>query len=337
MTPAIAPRAPLVERLLLVGHEIVEDARLADLPRLLRRGDLLVVNDAATLPASLAGTTSRAEPVELRLASGGGRDWTAVVFGTGDWRTATEKREPPPRLAPGDTLSFGPGLTARVTAVSSRTPRLVDVRFDRDGAGLVAALYVHGRPVQYSYLREPLSLWDVQTPFAARPWAVEMPSAGRPLTWGLLRALDAAGVALASLTHAAGLSSTGDAALDALLPLPERYDVPASTVAAVAAARGRGGRVIAVGTTVVRAVEANAVEHGRLTAGAGVARLRIGPDFERRVVDGLLTGIHEPGTSHFELLAAFLDREHLTRAFEHAERAGYLGHEFGDASLVMAA
>src|SRR6185503_15959730 len=106
-----------------------------------------------------------------------------------------------------------------------------------------------GRPVQYSYLEGPLELWHVQTLYAGRPWAAEQPSAGRPLTASVLRALEESGVRLAALTHAAGISSTGDAALDALLPLPERYEIPAATVAAIARARAGGGRVIAIGTT----------------------------------------------------------------------------------------
>ncbi len=131
------------------------------------------------------------------------------------------------------------------------------------GDALWAALYREGRPVQYSYLAHDLPLWAVQTVYAARPWAFEMPSAGRPLSWEILLALRRKGVRWASLTHAAGLSSTGDPAIDAALPLAERYDIPAATVRAVADTRARGGRVIAVGTTVVRALEGAAVEGRR--------------------------------------------------------------------------
>jgi len=140
-------------------------------------------------------------------------------------------------------------------------------------------------------------------------------------------------VSLAWLTHAAGLSSTGDAALDAALPLPERYEVPEATVEAVARARAAGGRVVAVGTTVVRALE-SAAQDGRLRAGRGLATLRIDGGFRPRVVDGLLTGLHEDGTSHFELLKAFAPAAFLEPALRHAAEAGYLGHEFGDALLI---
>jgi S-adenosylmethionine:tRNA ribosyltransferase-isomerase len=136
------------------------------------------------------------------------------------------------------------------------------------------------------------------------------------------------------VTHAAGLSSTGDPALDARLPLPERFEVAQATVDAVTETHARNGRVVAVGTTVVRALESAALG-GPLRAQSGDTGLRIGPGFRARVVDGLLTGMHEPDSSHFALLAAFAPRELLAAAHRHAEAVGYLGHEFGDVALVL--
>jgi S-adenosylmethionine:tRNA ribosyltransferase-isomerase len=303
------------------------DGELGDLLRELGEGDLLVVNDAATLPASLRARAGDAE-VELRLyAERPDGAFAAVLFGAGDWRTPTEHRPPPPSLMPSDTLSLD-GLTARVERARGR---LVELRFDRTGDALWAALYRAGRPVQYSHLEADLPLWAVQTRYGARPWAAELPSAGRPLSWELLLALRRRGVAIASVTHACGLSATGDAAIDEALPLPERYDIPAATVAAVARAR----RVIAVGTSVVRALEGCARDRGALTAGEGVTDLVVGPDLRRRVVSGLLTGLHDPAASHFRLLQAFAPRPLLERAYAHAESAGYLGHEFGDECLIL--
>ncbi len=196
-------------------------------------------------------------------------------------------------------------------------------------------LYEHGQPIQYTHLDHPLALAEVQTRYASRPWAAEMPSAGRPLTAGLLLALRRRGVTLATLTHAAGLSALGAPELDALLPLPERDEIPARTVERIATARARGARVIAVGTTVVRALEgATRRGGGRLEAGVGVTELVIGPEFRPRCVDGLLTGVHVPGESHFELLTAFVPRARLDAALTHAEAAGYLNHEFGDTCLI---
>ncbi len=260
------------------------DGRIDDLRVLLREGDLLVVNDAATLPASLRGVTGAGVPVEVRLVGGEGDGcWRAALFGAGDWRQRTEDRPPPPILGAGEVLRFdGPGargrarrlgrpsgpLRATIASVDARSPRLVLLRFAARGVALWRALYRAGRPVQYAHTARPLALWQVQTAYAARPWAVEAPSAGLALTWDLLLDLRRRGIALARVTHAAGLSSTGDGELDGRLPLAERYEVPAETVRAVAAARRRGGRVVAVGTTVVRALEGDARSHaGRLVAG----------------------------------------------------------------------
>ena len=138
------------------------------------------------------------------------------------------------------------------------------------------------------------------------------------------------------MTHAAGLSSTGDPAIDACLPLPERYEIPAGTVEAVEETQTKGGRVVAVGTTVVRALEgASAANGGRLRAGPGVTDLRLGPLDRPLVAKGLLTGLHEPGTSHFSLATAFAPPGLVEAAFLHAEERGYLGHEFGDSSLLL--
>lgn len=339
MMPARWPRdEPLRERLLHVDPRTgsLRDLRVGELPSVLRGGDLLVVNDAATLPGSLQGQAEDGTPVEARLLaelpSGAFR---AVLFGGGDWRTPTEHRAPPAPLPAGARLSFGE-LSAAVERVSPVSARLIELRFDRSGAPLWSALYALGRPVQYSYAAGPLELWHVQVGYASRPWAAEMPSAGRPLRWELLLALRDRGVRVASITHAAGLSSTGDAALDAALPLPERFDVPAATVRAVGHARAEGGRVIAAGTSVVRALEgAAAANGGRLAAGEGETALLLGPGHRPRVVDGLLTGVHEKGASHYALLHAFAPAELIAQASAHSERAGYLCHEFGDSWLLL--
>jgi S-adenosylmethionine:tRNA ribosyltransferase-isomerase len=163
-----------------------------------------------------------------------------------------------------------------------------------------------------------------------------MPSAGRPLRLPLLARLRARGVGLAWVTHAAGLSSTRDPRLDAALPLPEHYDIPPATVGAIAAARRRGGRVVAVGTTVVHALEGSAhARGGELLPGEGITDLRITRGFVPRVVSGLLSGIHARDSSHFELLAAFLPGPLDLLYPLHVAAGGYRGHEFGDSTLVL--
>lgn len=343
MSPATWPREdPLAERLLWIDPHsgALRDARVRDLPDFVRPGDLLVVNDGATLPASLRGRTLSSEPIEARLAGaidGKGRV-RAVLFGAGDHRTRTEDRPAPPTLEPGSRLVFGPDLDAEIERVSPLSPRLVDVAFRQRGARLWAALYRHGRPVQYAYVAAPLELWHTQTRYASRPWCSEMPSAGRPLAWSVILGAVRRGASVASLTHAAGLSSTGDPALDAALPLPERFDIPEETARAVAETRARGGRVIAVGTTVARALEGSAAQHdGVVVAGEGVTDLILDRRSVPRVVSGLFTGMHEPSASHFHLLEAFASPELLRRAHAHAEETGYLAHEFGDSTLLLAA
>jgi S-adenosylmethionine:tRNA ribosyltransferase-isomerase len=339
MSPAVWPRPePLDERLLVVDPlaSAFRDARVRDLPTRLGAGDVVVVNDAATIPASLAGTAGGA-PVEVRLAGRepGEATFRAVLFGAGDWRTRTEERRPPPRLRAGDVVSFGVA-TAEIVRVGAASPRLVVLRFLGGEDEAWRAIFGIGRYVQYAYTRGPLQPWHVQTPYAGEPWASEMPSAGRPLAWEVLTALERKGAALARITHAAGLSSTGDPALDALLPLPERFRVPEETVRAIEHAKEAGGRVVAIGTTVVRALEgAAALAGGRLVAREGITDLVIGPGFAPKIVDGLLTGLHERGASHFALVGAFAPRPLLERAYAHAERQGYLCHEFGDSSLVL--
>jgi S-adenosylmethionine:tRNA ribosyltransferase-isomerase len=301
--------------------------------------DLLVVNDAATLPASLSGRTTAGDAIELRLVGQlDDRRWVAATFGSGDWRTRTEERPAPPRLSTDDLLVFEAGLVARVCSFRPESPRLVEIELalqadgdvDVSRAAIWAALYRAGRPVQYAHMAVPFALWDVQNVYASRPWAVEMPSAGRLLTTAALVELSRRGVEVARVTHAAGLASIGDAMLDALLPLPERYEVTEETWEAIDRARRRGGRVVAIGTSVVRALEGGA----RTGRRSGVTDLRIGHDTRRAIVDAVLTGVHEADTSHYALLGAFAPAEVLERALARAEADGLLGHEMGDACLV---
>ena len=337
MTPATRPPNKRdAVRLLAVDTEAngFFDTGIDELPQLLQPGDVLVLNDAATLPASLFGVAA-GQPIEIRIAGRTSTHWSVVLFGRGDWHSPTEDRPAPPVLNPGATIDLSGGLVATVLGASTVSTRLVRVRFNLEGADLWTALYANGAPVQYSYQQRPLELWSVQTVYGSQPWAAEMPSAGRPLAWSTLLALRRRGVTLASLTHAAGLSATGDPALDAALPLPERYHIPQRTVDVINAARKSGWRVIAVGTTVVRALEGNVREFGRLRAGESVTDLVIDASFRTQVADGILTGMHNQDESHYKLLGAFGTRSTLAASWRHAVKTGYLCHEFGDVSLLL--
>lgn len=338
-TPSVELRTDLVPRdaVRLVVVDAAGDAppgleRFAALPRLLRAGDLVVVNDAATLPAALPGRTAAGRVFELRLSGpvDGGR-LSGVLFGPGDHRTRTEHRAPPPALAAGDAVLIA-GSAATVLCAAGRRVELA-ILGDADAAW--RAVYAAGAPVQYAHRSELLPLWSVQTAYAGRPWAAEMPSAGRPLTWDIVLGLARAGIAVAALTHAAGLSSTGDDALDHALPWPERYEIPERTAAAVSATRARGGRVIAIGTSVVRALEAVAQDGELRTGRRGIATVRLDAAYRPRLVSGLVSGLHVPGESHFELLSAFAPADRLRAALSFAATHGLSGHELGDACLIV--
>jgi S-adenosylmethionine:tRNA ribosyltransferase-isomerase len=315
----------------------------SSLTTLLRAGDLVIANDAATLPACLRGVhIATGREIEVRLAArmslapDAVDRFTAIVFGTGDYRTRTENRTLPPPLAAGDALRLGP-LPARIERLLDH-PRLIALRFEADTAAIWRGIASHGRPIQYAHMTAPLELWDVWTPIAGPVAAFEPPSAGFVLDWRVLGQLRERGIEFATLTHAAGISSTGDPQLDRRLPFEEPYRIPRATAAALARACREHRRVVAIGTTVVRALEHAAIHAaargGAIRAGEGIADQRIGASTHLRVVDAVLSGTHEPGTSHYELLRAFATSDALQCADQALERAGFATHEFGDSVLI---
>lgn len=318
-------------RLLVVRESEIEDSLIEFLPDQLQPGDLLVVNDAATLPASLQGRDGNDNQLEVRLrAQLDDRVWQAVVFGAGDWHTPTEDRPSPPHFKAGEEVIFSGGFRARVLRENELSERLLDLEFNLSGAELWRSIYLHGKPVQYSYMNTELKLWAVQNVYSSRPWAVEMPSAGHALDWQLLLNLMRKGIQIVSLTHSAGLSSSGDANIDRALPLAEKFEIPQATMEAVRVARTKGGRVIAVGTSVVRALESASLGL------SGFTDVKIGPGHKLQFVDGLLTGTHDVSESHYQLLGAFLPESALIRISHHLDEQNYLTHEFGDSCLVIA-
>ena len=340
MIPATAPvQRPAGAKLLVVDAlGGLRHADRADIVDYLRPGDLVVANDAATIPASLRGIHEPSgEAIEIRLAGRDSLDFdnvgevTAVVFGSGDYRTRTEARPPPPALLSGDRLLLGP-LRATVQR-SLGHPRLLAIAFAGTPEEIWTGIARHGRPIQYAHVEERLALWDVWTRIASLPVAFEPPSAGFLLDWQLIAQLQKRRVQFTTLTHAAGLSSTGDPALDRRLPLDEPYRLPENAVRAIGQTAAAGNRVIAVGTTVTRALE-HAASRGDLTAGAGIANQRLGPGSELRVVDAIVTGVHEPGDSHYELLRAFADDAVLRRISSALDDHGYRTHEFGDSVFL---
>ncbi len=306
----------------------VEHARFRDLPGHLRAGDLLVVNVSATLPAAVPGTLAGVEPVELRFATAAPDlelhgSWWIVELRSPDGARPHRGARAGQRVAlPGDTEVelVAPYAGARLWLSRVRGP-----------TALREFLAVHGHPIRYGYVPREWPLEAYQTVFATEPGSAEMPSAGRPFTPELITALAARGVLVAPLVLHTGVSSLerGEP------PYPERYAVPEETARLVNAVRWWGGRVIAVGTTAVRALETVADEDGSVAAGEGWTRLVVTPQRGLRAVDGLITGWHEPEASHLQLLEAAAGRELLERSYGEALRAGYLWHEFGDSHLIV--
>jgi S-adenosylmethionine:tRNA ribosyltransferase-isomerase len=199
-----------------------------------------------------------------------------------------------------------------------------------------AGLARHGRPIQYAHVPERLAVWDTWTQLAGPPVAFEPPSAGFALDWSMLAEMCLRGISFATLTHTAGISSTGDPQLDKLLPIDEPYRIPQVTADAIHAARANGGRVIAIGTTVTRALE-HAAAKGPIRGGIGIANQRIGAETRLQIIDAILSGTHEPGLSHYDLLRAFASDDTLTRANQALGVYGYRTHEFGDSIYIVRA
>ena len=309
----------------------VEHSRFDHLGEFLSPGDLLVFNTSRTLPASLLGCEAQGGPcIEIRLAGHLPDDsWLALLLcQRGDPFTCG--------LCSGMQIDFGEGLVGTVYDRDAEIPRLWKIRFSASGAELVQLLYRLGRPIRYEYVSAP---WDIdyyQTVYAREPGSAEMPSAGRAFTWKLLFDLQRRGIEAAYLLLHTGLSSYMDDELDARHPASEEeYFISEQAAEKINLAHSRGGRVIAVGTTVVRALESVADEGGRVQAKHGYTRLHITARHRLRTVDGLLTGLHEPEASHLDLLTAFLPAEKIRQAYEEAVRLRYLWHEFGDLNLIV--
>lgn len=313
----------------------------------LRAGDLVIANDAATLPASLRAThTPSGRTLELRLAgratlSPDDLVFDALLLGEGDHTTPTERRRPAPRVEPGEVLSIDRstlGLPPLLVGVLVRHHRrLVRVSFGADPRAFWSMLAQLGRAVQYAHVPAPLALWDAWTRLAGPPVAFEPPSAGFVWDWSDLERLRERGAGFATLTHAAGLSSTGDAGLDARLPFEEAYALPSTTAERIALARASGGRVVAIGTSVVRALE-HAASRGPIEqARHDRADQRIGPHTTLAVVDVIVSGVHAPGSSHHQLLRAFTGDDVLARAERVLVERGFFTHEFGDFVWLEAA
>jgi S-adenosylmethionine:tRNA ribosyltransferase-isomerase len=297
----------------------IEHARFADLAEHLASGDLLVINVSATVPAAIGATRADGSPLRVHVstpAPGLDRAWRVVEL-----RTPDGSRPLPARAPEHLSLTDGGG-TLELAAPYASSPRLT-LAHHQGPRALDEHLRSHGEPISYGYHRTRWPLSAYQNVYATTPGSSEMASAGRPFTAALIARLVAHGIAIAPLTLHAGVSSPECHEL----PFPEPYDVPAHTAQLVQLTREMGGRVIAVGTTVVRALESSCA--------SGWTDLVIDADHELQAVDGMITGWHEPEASHLRMLEAVAGEELLERCYAEALAAGYLWHEFGDSHLIL--
>lgn len=318
-------------RLLVVGRGIGVQAHatVRDLGRWLSPGDLLIVNDAEVTAARLRG---RRRPgggaVEILLAEQleAEEEWLCLARNAG--------------RAPGDErITFGPELDGILSGPGEGPYRRI--RFDAQG-DLGGALRRYGELPLPPYIRRPagplpLDHERYQTVFARVPGAIAAPTAGLHFTPALLRALDASGIRHAAITLLVGVATflpVRTASLDEHHVPAERYEIPAATAAAIAATRARGGRVVAVGTTSVRALESAALDDGTVRSGSGRTQLVIGAGYRFHVVDALLTNLHLPRSTLLALVAAFAGLEPTLSAYRAANAAGYRFYSYGDAMLI---
>jgi S-adenosylmethionine:tRNA ribosyltransferase-isomerase len=313
-------------RLMVVHPNGSTSTRFRELPALLEPGDLVVVNTSATLPGRL--DARRADGVVVPL------HWSATLD-DGTW--VVELRRPGndgPDLGvePGSQVDLPGGV--RATLLSgypdpTRSSRLWRARTDPPAT--TDHLQRHGEPIRYGYLERPFPLADFQTVYAAEPGSAEMASAGRPFTQRLLTRLMVRGVPVVPITLHTGVSSPELHEP----PYPERFAVPPVTARLVDATRRAGGRVVAVGTTVTRALESATDDDGVTRPAAGWTDLVLGPDRPARAVTGLITGLHAPEASHLQLLEAVAGPDLVQSAYAEAVSQHYLWHEFGDSMLFL--
>lgn len=313
-------------RLMVTAPGGTEHAAFLDLPHHLRPGDLLVVNESETLPASLVAHAEGLGALLVNLSTWyGGHTWLAEPrWGPG--------RPGPLPLQEGQVIQVG-GLEARLLSEFPGLPRLW---FLRVGGDFLKAMQRAGRPIQYGYLARSYPLAAYQTIFAHVPGSAEMPSAARPFTQRVLAELAKRDISVAPIVLHAGVSSLEiEAERVEEQPLfPEPYQVPSTTARLVNETRRKGHRVIAVGTTVVRALE-TAWDGNAVRPSAGFTRAFIHPQRGLHAVDGLLTGFHDPVTTHLAILHALAGPEVVREAYTEAVRHRYLWHEFGDSHLLL--
>ncbi|HZT65953.1 MAG TPA: S-adenosylmethionine:tRNA ribosyltransferase-isomerase [Acidimicrobiales bacterium] len=315
-------------RLMVARPGRIEHRQFTDIEAELDPGDVVVINTSATLPAALAVTGPDGLPFRLHVS---GRVPVGGLWLVEVRRPAGAASLAAPADRQGQRLALPAAASAELISPATAGSRLWVARIRGLDGGLAAYLQGHGFPIRYPYVDKPWPLSDYQTVYATEPGSAEMASAGRPFTTRLLTSLVAKGVEVAPLLLHTGVSSLEDHEP----PYPEWFRVPPATARRVNAARRAGARVVAVGTTVVRALESAADDEGVVHPAEGWTDLVIGPGRPVRVVGGLLTGWHQPGSSHLAMLTAVGGPELVQESYAEALSRRYLWHEFGDVHLLL--
>ena len=333
----------------------IEHSHFYSIGKFLRAGDLLVFNSSRTIPASLIGyglLSGRIFVIEARLAEHLSDDtWLALLLchsaaaAVDGSSNGSDKCDDNDLLLTGlqngMEIQFGHSLVATIYDRDNNIDKLWKIRFSKSGTELIELLYRLGQPIRYEYVSRPWDLDYYQTVYAREPGSAEMPSAGRAFTWKLLLGLKRHGIKMAYISLHTGLSSYMDDAVDSQhLASEEEYSVNYATAQLINKTHSQDGRVILVGTTVVRTLETIAADNNNngnfnVNAGHGYTRLHITANHKLKIVDSLLTGFHEPEASYLNLLTAFLSAERIHKSYDEAIRKRYLWHEFGDLNLIL--
>ncbi|WP_413309664.1 S-adenosylmethionine:tRNA ribosyltransferase-isomerase [Bacillus sp. 1P10SD] len=294
-----------------------------NIDRYLSSGDVVVLNSSRTVPAILIADLYREKNciqkgIEVRLARRkNNHTWEAIAVFAG--------------MKNGDLLVLSTTLHGVVSRASTNTP-FITIQFSKQGTALYDEIYSLGEPVRYEYINNPWELNYYQTVFGTQPGSVEMPSAGRAFSWELLFKLKKKGIKLVFIQLHTGLSYLLDDKWDhSPTENYEEYNIPEEAWDTIIRAKVEGRRVIAVGTTVVRAMETVALDGSLM----GWTNLYIKPTYNLKIADGIITGMHEPEASHLDMLSAFIEKNLLHSAYQEALNEGYLWHEFGDMNLIL--
>lgn len=337
MPPEAAGRSRSDVRLLVIYRKsgLLEHRKFVDLPEYLRPGDVVVLNASATLPSEFMATDAQGRDVKVRLSSrdpasnGKGDKWHAVL-------------DPDAEVRPGDVLNFGAvdgkALTAAVVTRHPRVYKLWLLMFDLKDASMDEWRNRLGRPIRYHYVPQAWGLDYYQNVYSQFPGSSEMPSAGRAFTPEILAQLNEQGVGVVRIVLHTGVSNIDieEEQVEQHSMYEEPYQITDEAAQLINYARERGGRVFAIGTTVVRTLETVADEQGRLAGRRGWTSLYITPGYRFKAVDALVTGLHEAKSTRLVLATAFAgDKDLVLRAYREALARDYRWHEFGDLTLIV--